>query len=67
MVENCLQSDLSSVAAWLGSSCLCLNVDKSNCMLIGSCQSGVLHQTLSVSQLVEVCYLKFILFGILVF
>ena len=27
MVENCLQSDLSSVAAWLGSSRLCLNVD----------------------------------------
>jgi len=27
MVENFLQSDLSSVAAWLGSSRLCLNVD----------------------------------------
>ena len=28
-VENCLQLDLNSVATWLDSSCLCLNVDKS--------------------------------------
>jgi len=34
MVENCLQSDLTSVATWLGSLRLCLNVDKSNCTLI---------------------------------
>ena len=33
-----MQSDLDSVAAWLHSSRLCLNVDKSNCMLIGSRQ-----------------------------
>ena len=47
-VENCLQSDLTSVATWLGSSRLCLNVDKSSCMLIGSRQR-VAGQTLSVS------------------
>ena len=46
MVENILQSDLTALATWLGSSRLCLNVDKSNCMLIGSHQR-VLHQTLS--------------------
>ena len=38
MVETCLQSDLDCVATWLHSSCLCLNADKSNCMLIGSRQ-----------------------------
>ena len=38
VVETCLQSDLDSVATWLFSSHLCLNVDTSNCMLIGSCQ-----------------------------
>ena len=48
MVENCLQLDLTSVAIWLGSSCLCLNVDKSTCMLIGSHQR-VAGQTFSVS------------------
>ena len=44
MVENCVQSDSTSEATWLG----CLNVDKSNCMIIGSCQR-VSHQALSVS------------------
>ena len=48
VVENGLQSDLNSVATWLGSSRLCLNVDKSSCMLIGSRQR-VAGQTLSVS------------------
>ena len=48
MVKNCLQSDLTSVATWLGSLHLCLNVDESNCMLIGSRQR-MSHQTLSVS------------------
>ena len=48
VVENGLQSDLNSVATWLGSSSLCLNVDKSSCMLIGSRQR-VAGQTLSVS------------------
>ena len=48
VVENCVQSDLTSVTAWLGSSCLRLNVDKSNCMIIGSRQR-VSHQALSVS------------------
>ena len=38
VVETCLQSDLDCVATWLHSSRLCLNVDKSNCMLIGSRQ-----------------------------
>ena len=33
VVETCLQSDLDSVATWLLSSHLCLNVVKSNCML----------------------------------
>ena len=38
-----------SVAIWLGSLRLCLNVDKSNCMLIGSRQRPrVSDQTLSV-------------------
>ena len=46
-VENCLQSDLISVATWLGSSRLCLNVDKSTCMLIGSLRGA--GSTLSVS------------------
>ena len=45
MVENC---DLTSLATWLGSSRLYLNVDKSNSMLIGSCQR-ISDQTLSVS------------------
>jgi len=48
MVENCLQSDLNSVATWLGSLHLSLDADKSNCMLIGSRQR-VSDQTLSVS------------------
>ena len=38
VVETCLQSDLDSVASWLLSSHLCLNVVKSNGMLIGSRQ-----------------------------
>ena len=38
VVETCLQSDLDSVADWLDNSRLRLNVEKSNCMLIGSCQ-----------------------------
>ena len=38
VVETYLQSDLDCMATWLHSSHLCLNVDKSNCMLIGSCQ-----------------------------
>ena len=38
VVETRLQSDLDSVADWLDSSRLCLNVEKSNCMLIGSRQ-----------------------------
>ena len=38
VVETCLQSDLDSVADWLDSSRLRLNVEKSNCMLIGSRQ-----------------------------
>ena len=36
------------MAAWLCSSCLCLNVGKSNCMLIGSRQR-VANKTLHVS------------------
>ena len=48
MMETCLQSDLDSMATWLLSSHLCLNVDKSNCMLIKSCQ-GVADKALSVS------------------
>ena len=38
VVENCLQSDLTSVAAQLRSLHLCLNTDKSKCRLIGSHQ-----------------------------
>ena len=38
VVETCLQSDLDSVADWLDSSRLRLNVEKSNYMLIGSRQ-----------------------------
>ena len=34
IVETCLQSDLDAVVTWLQSSCLCLNVGKSSCMLI---------------------------------
>ena len=48
VVEKCLQSDLDAVAAWLCSSCLCLNVGKSNCMPIGSRQR-VANETLHVS------------------
>ena len=38
VIITCLQSDLDSMSTWLHSSHLCLNVDKSNCMLIGSRQ-----------------------------
>ena len=38
VVETCLQSNLDSVDTWLLSSHLCLNVNKSKCMLIGSHQ-----------------------------
>ena len=48
VVETCLQSDLDAVAAWLRSSRLCLNVGKSNCMLIGSRQR-VANKSLHVS------------------
>ena len=48
MVETYLQSDLDSVAVWLLSSHLCLNIDKSNCMLIGSHQR-VANKELCVS------------------
>ena len=41
------QSDLDAVAAWLHSSRLCLNVGKSNCMLIGSRQR-LANQSLNV-------------------
>ena len=68
MVENCLQSDLTSVATWLGSSCLCLNVDKSTCILIGSRQRVKGWQVVPfLSQLVVVCCLRYILFSILVY
>ena len=53
------------MATCLESSHLCLNVDKSTCMLIGSCQR-VAGWTL-LSQLVVVCCLTYILFGILVY
>ena len=39
---------MDAVAAWLCSSCLCLNVGKSNCLLIGSRQR-VANETLHVS------------------
>jgi len=42
MVENSLQSDLTSVTTWLGRSHICLDVDKTNCMLIDSHQKGVI-------------------------
>ena len=48
VVETCLQYDLDSVSTWLHSSHLCLNVYKSNCMLIGSHQR-VSSKALSVS------------------
>ena len=48
VVETCLQSDLDCVATWLHSSRLCLNVDKSNCMLIG-CRQRVAGKELNVS------------------
>ena len=43
-----MQSDLDAVALWLRSSQLCLNVVKSNSMLIGSCQR-IANKTLNVS------------------
>ena len=48
VAETCLHSDLNAVAAWLHSSRLCLNVGKSNCMLIGSRQR-VANKSLHVS------------------
>ena len=48
MAKAYLQSHLNSVATWLHSSHLCLNADKSYCMLIGTCQR-VADKTLSVS------------------
>jgi len=38
VVQTQLQLDLNAVAQWISSSCLCLNVVKSNAMLIGSQQ-----------------------------
>ena len=43
-----MQSDLDAVASWLCSSHLCLNVLKSNAMLIGSCQK-ISNKALNVS------------------
>ena len=48
VVETCLQSDLDALVAWLCSSHLCLNVGKSNGMLIGSCQK-ITNKSLHVS------------------
>jgi len=38
LYRHSLQLDLNTVAQWISSSCLCLNVVKSNAMLIGSKQ-----------------------------
>ena len=48
VVETCLQSDLDDVAHWLCSSRLCLNVVKSNSMVIGSRQR-IANKTLNVA------------------
>ena len=48
VVEAYVQSDLDAVALWLCSSHLCLNVIKSNVMLIGSRQK-ILNKSLNVS------------------
>ena len=48
MVETHVQSDLDAVASWLCSSRLCLNVLKSNAMLIGSRQK-ISNKALNVS------------------
>ena len=48
MVEAHVQSDLDAVALWLCSSHLCLNVMKSNAMLIGSRQK-ISNKALNVS------------------
>ena len=48
VVEIHVQSDLDAVALWLCSSCLCMNVLKSNAMLIGNCQKNS-NKTLNVS------------------
>ena len=48
VLETCIQCDLDVVAAWLCSYHLCLNVSKSNCVLIGSHQK-VTNKSLHVS------------------
>jgi len=50
MVENCLQSDLTSVTTWLGSLCLCLNVAVCLLVAVRGCRI-----TPFLSQLVEMC------------
>jgi len=57
VVESYLQSDLDAVTHWLCSSQLCLNVVKSNSMLIGSHQR-IANKTLNVS--VESTSLSFV-------
>ena len=66
-VEKCLQSDLHAVAAWLCSSRLCLNVGKSNCMLIGSRQrvaNKTLHVSVAGNRLSQVNSVQY--FGVLI-
>ena len=48
IVEECVQLDLDAVALWLCNSHLCLNIVKSNAMLIGSRQK-ISNKTLNVS------------------
>ena len=67
VVETCLQSDLDAVAAWLRSSRLCLNVGKSNCMLIGSRQrvaNKSLHVSVGGNRLTQVNSVRYL--GVLI-
>ena len=67
VVETCLQSDLDAVAAWLCTSHLCLNVGKSNCMLIGSRQrvaNKSLHVSVGGNRLTQVNSVRYL--GVLI-
>ena len=69
VVETCLQSDLDAVATWLNSSHVCLNVGKSNIMLIGSHQrvaDNTLHVSVGGNRLTQVRYLGVIIDSVLI-
>ena len=63
VVENALQTDADNVSKWLVVNRLKLNVSKSLCMLIGSCQrASGLNLTISLDGAIlkQVCSTKYL-------